>query len=148
MRRLKSNKKTEGVSTSTLVIRYASFAFIATLANLGAQRGVLWLNDLWFFPAMFTGTAVGLVVKYVLDKRWIFYDAIKPAQQEAQTFARYTATGIITTLIFWGSESAFWFIWQTHAMRELGAVIGLTIGYVMKFNLDRLLVFAKPAGRE
>ncbi|MDJ0858172.1 MAG: GtrA family protein, partial [Dinoroseobacter sp.] len=67
---------------------------------------------------------------------------------EAQTFARYTATGIITTLIFWGSESAFWFIWQTHAMRELGAVIGLTIGYVMKFNLDRLLVFAKPAGRE
>lgn len=144
----RSNKamtKTEDLSTSTLVIRYASFALIATLANLGAQRSVFWLNESWFFPAMLAGTAVGLVVKYVLDKRWIFYDAIRPARQEAQTFALYTATGVITTLIFWGSESAFWFIWRTHEMRELGAVLGLTIGYVIKFNLDRRLVFGKPA---
>ncbi|MEL6702576.1 MAG: GtrA family protein, partial [Pseudomonadota bacterium] len=46
-----------------------------------------------------------------------------------------------TTMIFWGTETAFWLIWDTDIMRELGAVIGLSIGYVVKYNLDRRFVF-------
>lgn len=134
------------MTRSTLVFLYAAFAGIATLFNLGAQRAVLAANEDWFFLAMATGTAVGLVAKYVLDKRWIFSDALRPARKEARLFALYTITGIGTTLVFWASESACWLIWQTHAMRELGAAIGLTIGYVLKFNLDRRFVFRKPAG--
>ncbi|MDC1270063.1 GtrA family protein, partial [Amylibacter sp.] len=38
-------------------------------------------------------------------------------------------------------ETAFWLVWQTYAMRELGAVLGLSIGYVVKYNLDRRFVF-------
>ena len=49
--------------------------------------------------------------------------------------------GLITTVIFWGAETAFWLIWRTDAMRELGAVIGLGIGYVVKYHLDRRYVF-------
>ena len=56
-------------------------------------------------------------------------------------FSLYTAMGIITTAIFWSIETIFWLFWQTDAMRELGAVIGLSIGYVVKYNLDRRYVF-------
>ncbi len=57
-----------------LVLRYGFFAVLATLANLGAQRAVLAAIDgtLGYASAVFTGTAVGLVLKYLLDKRWIF----------------------------------------------------------------------------
>lgn len=134
------------MSSFTLVILYAGFAVVATLANLGAQRAVLGLNGDWFFLAMATGTGVGLVTKYVLDKRWIFSNAVRPVREEGRQFTLYTITGIGTTLIFWGSESAFWLIWKTQTMREVGAVIGLTIGYVVKYHLDRRFVFIKPEG--
>jgi putative flippase GtrA len=50
--------------------------------------------------------------------------------------------GLVTTAIFWGTETLFWWLWHTDAMRELGAVIGLTIGYVTKYQLDKRFVFA------
>lgn len=129
------------MKTSTLVLLYAFFALLATLANLGAQRVVLGIDREWFFLAMATGTGVGLVAKYLLDKRWIFRDAVHPARKEGRQFALYTVTGIGTTLLFWGFETASWMIWQTDTMRELGAVTGLSIGYVVKFFLDRRFVF-------
>jgi putative flippase GtrA len=49
--------------------------------------------------------------------------------------------GIVTTAIFWSTETAFWLIWETHTMRELGAVLGLSLGYVVKYALDRRFVF-------
>ncbi len=49
--------------------------------------------------------------------------------------------GLVTTTIFWGAESLFWFVWHTQAMRELGAVLGLAVGYVVKYRLDRRFVF-------
>ncbi|MDK3018596.1 GtrA family protein [Pseudodonghicola flavimaris] len=135
------------MKASTLILRYAGFALVAMLANLGAQRLVLGLQGGWLLPAMVAGTGSGLVVKYLLDKRWIFYDDLRPAREEGRRFTLYTATGIGTTLIFWGSETAFWLIWQTQPMREIGALIGLSIGYVTKYRLDRRFVFGKAAGR-
>ena len=49
--------------------------------------------------------------------------------------------GILTTLIFWGTETIFWLIWQNENMRELGAVLGLSLGYSIKYNLDKRFVF-------
>ncbi|MAQ81987.1 MAG: polysaccharide biosynthesis protein GtrA [Maritimibacter sp.] len=131
----------------TLVIRYAAFAVIATLANLGAQRVVLAVrDDGWtLMLAIAVGTGVGLVVKYLLDKRWIFLDGSTGARAHGERFSRYTLTGVFTTAIFWGMETVFWMIWQTDLMRELGAVIGLAIGYVVKFQLDKRFVF-RPTG--
>ena len=51
------------------------------------------------------------------------------------------ATGVATTVIFWGSETLFWLVWKTDFMREAGALLGLAIGYVTKYNLDRRFVF-------
>lgn len=127
-----------------LALKYAAFAVIATIANLGVQRLVLTQGSggLTFALAVGAGTLMGLVIKYILDKRWIFYDLDTGLKAHRQKFSLYTAMGLITTAIFWGTETAFWLIWHTDFMRELGAVIGLSIGYIVKYNLDRRFVFA------
>ena len=124
-----------------LVIRYGAFAIIATFANLAVQRLVLEVTESWYVPALMAGTLVGLVVKYVLDKRWVFFDDSRKLRDETRKFGLYTLTGVCTTVIFWGSETLFWLIGQTHTMREIGAVLGLTVGYVIKYNLDYRFVF-------
>ncbi len=123
------------------------FAVLATIANLGAQRIVLAINDTGytFTLAVFVGTAVGLILKYILDKRWIFYDTTKGAAVHGKKFTLYTLMGVVTTLIFWGSETTFWLVWKTDVMREIGAVLGLMVGYVVKYNLDRRYVFNTPS---
>lgn len=126
-----------------LIVRYSVFAAIATAANLLVQRAVLHFGNsaVLFALAIAAGTMVGLVVKYVLDKRWIFFDQQGGLKSHGRKFSLYTAMGLVTTGIFWGMETAFWLIWQTDLMRELGAVVGLSIGYVVKYNLDRRFVF-------
>ena len=46
-----------------------------------------------------------------------------------------------TTAIFWGFEYGFWLAFGTARMRYLGGVIGLVIGYVTKYHLDKHFVF-------
>ena len=50
-----------------------------------------------------------------------------------------TPAGIIQPL------TGFWLIWRTEFAREAGAVIGLSIGYVTKYLLDRRYVFRDEA---
>lgn len=127
-----------------LIVRYALFAVIATLVNLLTQRAVLAVlsDGLGFALAIFAGTAAGLIIKYVLDKKWIFFENTGGIATEGRKFGLYTLTGVVTTLIFWTTETAFWLTWDTDQARELGAVIGLAIGYCVKYNLDRRFVFA------
>ena len=130
---------------AALVLRYAGFAVVATLANLGAQRLVLagfdTVEGSALVLAMAVGTAVGLVVKYALDKRWIFYDRTAGARAQGAQFALYAAMGLVTTAIFWVTETVFWLVWGTDLAREIGAVLGLSVGYVTKYLLDRRYVF-------
>ncbi len=131
------------MTLKTLIVRYAIFALFATLVNLAAQRVVLHFGEsgIHFTLALGLGTIFGLIIKYLLDKRWIFYDLATSYRDHSKKFILYTATGIITTAMFWTTETAFWLIWRTDLMRELGAIIGLSIGYVVKYNLDRRFVF-------
>lgn len=133
------------MTRSTLVLRYTAFAILATFANLGVQRIILMTGDgaVIFALAMVAGTAAGLVLKYILDKRYIFNDATTGLRANGQQFLLYTVMGLVTTALFWATETAFWLIWRTDAMRELGAVIGLTVGYVVKYKLDSKYVFTR-----
>lgn len=125
-----------------LVAVYAAFAVLATLANLAAQRVVLGLTGPWgYWAALVTGTGVGLVVKYALDKRYIFVDRATGLAAHSKRFSLYTLMGVATTAIFWGLESLFWYLFATDTAREAGAVLGLAIGYVVKYRLDRAYVF-------
>lgn len=127
----------------TLVLRYAAFSVLATITNLFVQRLVLLFGGsaTLYTLAVGVGTIAGLVLKYLLDKRWIFEDMASGFGTQTKKFSLYSAMGIVTTAIFWGSETAFWLVWQTDMMREVGAIIGLSIGYVIKYNLDRRFVF-------
>ena len=131
------------MTLSTLVFRYVVFAILATFVNLIIQRFVLWFGDgsVIFLVALVAGTAMGLLVKYILDKYWIFEDLSVGAIEVTKKFFMYTLMGIFTTVIFWGTETLFWLTWRTDLMREIGAIIGLSIGYFVKYHLDRRYVF-------
>ena len=90
---------------------------------------------------MFTGTLSGLVVKYVLDKKLIFYHVVENKKDDAKKFALYSLMGVFTTIIFWGTEIAFDARSQNPNAKYLGAVIGLSIGYIIKYFLDKKFVF-------
>jgi len=126
-----------------LAITYAILALIATAANIGAQdlviRGYSGAYDVLLSVA--AGTGIGLVVKYVLDKRYIFRFQARHARHDASTFALYALMGLFTTVIFWGFEFAFDRFFETKEMRYVGGVLGLAIGYVSKYRLDKRYVF-------
>ena len=133
---------------ASLVVRYALFAGIAMLVNLAVQRLVLagGANLFWYAGAVGAGTIGGLFTKYLLDKHWIFHDReVAGLQQHGEQFTRYAFMGLFTTAIFWGSETAFWLIGKTDLMREIGAILGLTVGYVIKYQLDSRYVFNRGA---
>ena len=131
------------MSLTALVLRYASFAVLATVANLMLQRLVLSVSPtaIGYGLGLLMGTAVGLAVKFVLDKYYIFDDRTSGFVHNSQRFLKYAVMAIATTLIFFAIETAFWLYWGTERMREAGALMGLTIGYVVKYRLDRQFVF-------
>ena len=92
-----------------LITRYIFFASIATVVNLLTQRMVLSVgqNQTLFLSAVVLGTLTGLATKYLLDKRWIFYDARTGLEGESRKFALYTMMGVATTAIFWSMETVF-----------------------------------------
>jgi putative flippase GtrA len=90
---------------------------------------------------MFFGTLAGLIVKYILDKKFIFYHVVENKKEDAKKFALYSLMGVFTTLIFWGTEITFDTLLQDPNAKYLGAVIGLSIGYIIKYFLDKKFVF-------
>lgn len=126
-----------------LAFKYSIFAAISTLVNLIFQ----WLSFSTYhgvgalYVAMFIGTLAGLVAKYVLDKKWIFYHIPKDRKDDAQKFILYSFMGVFTTTIFWGTEMMFYYLIPNTNAKYVGAVIGLTIGYILKYFLDKKYVF-------
>jgi len=135
------------LASSKLVINYVILALIATVANIGAQDLVIraYSGAFDILASVVVGTGVGLVVKYILDKRYIFRFRARSVAHDTQTFALYTVMGLATTVIFWGFEFGFQYIFETKEMRYLGGVIGLAVGYLAKYHLDKRYVFRAEA---
>ena len=134
-------------ASTKLTINYAIFALIATAANIGAQDLVIrsYSGAFDILASVIVGTGVGLVVKYILDTRYIFRFRARSVAHDTQTFALYTVMGLATTVIFWGFEFGFHHFFETKEMRYLGGVIGLAIGYLTKYHLDKRYVFRTAA---
>lgn len=134
-------------ASTKLAINYAIFALIATAANIGAQDLVIRAYNGAFniLASVVVGTGAGLVVKYVLDKRYIFRFRAHSVAHDTQTFVLYAVMGLVTTVIFWGFEFGFHHIFETKEMRYLGGIIGLAIGYLTKYHLDKRYVFRTGA---
>ena len=126
-----------------LAVIYTVLAVISTAFNIGSQDIVIRLyhGSYAVTLSILVGTGVGLLVKYVLDKRYIFRFKAQNAAHDAQTFLLYSLMGVATTVIFWGFEYAFEFLFGTKELRYLGGIIGLAIGYGVKYQLDKYFVF-------
>lgn len=122
---------------------YTAFAIVATLCNILAQVicNYLYSGDFSILISIIMGTGFGLVVKYILDKKYIFQYKTETPAHNRQIFFLYTIMGILTTMIFWGFELGFHYFFQTKEMRYLGGILGLMIGYICKYHLDKHYVF-------
>jgi putative flippase GtrA len=123
--------------------RYAGFAVIATLANLATQQITIGMAPLALSIAM--GTLVGFAAKYGLDKYFIFFDTYSGHAREAGKVLLYGLFSIVTTLVFWSFEAGFWAIWHSDLAKYSGAIIGLALGYAVKFLLDKHVTFRPVA---
>lgn len=134
----------EPFSGSRLVAWYSIFAAISIMANIGSQKLAFWLyqGPLAVPLSVCVGTGVGLVIKYALDKAWIFRYPHRSVAHGVQTFAMYTAMGLGTTFIFWGVEFTADALFHFENARLAGGALGLVIGYFTKYQLDKRFVFA------
>jgi len=138
---VKSSSPVRG-NTPAMFLRYVLFAVLATVANLLAQEATIRLSPIAPLTlSILIGTAAGFILKYLLDKKWVFDDGYDGHKQELQKITLYAAFSVVTTLIFWGFEVTFWILWRTDFAKYTGAVLGLAIGYAAKFALDRSFVF-------
>jgi len=123
-------------------LKYIIFCIIAIIVNLGTQRIIMeliFINN--YFLALLIGTLFGLVIKFILDKKYIFAYSDTSIKNNSLKFSFYSFNGIITTFLFWGTDSIFYFMYKTNFAREFGALIGLSIGYFIKYRLDKKYVF-------
>ena len=122
---------------------YMIFVVISTVFNLSFQyiSFLIYSGFLSLYIAMFIGTLAGLVVKYILDKKYIFKYETKTKKEDGQKFLLYSLMGVFTTIIFWGFEIGFDYFFSNENAKYIGALIGLSIGYIIKYFLDKKFVF-------
>ena len=130
-----------------IAVLYTLFAVLSTAINIGSQMLSIWIykGPLSVEISILVGTAMGLPLRYFLEKRYIFNFTSKNLAHDGKLFVFYSAMGVITTLIFWGTEYAFHLIYDTDFMRYLGGIIGLSIGFYVKYQLDKKYVFVNSA---
>jgi len=126
-----------------IAVLYTLFAVLSTAINIGSQMLSIWIykGPLSVEISILFGTAMGLPLRYFLEKRYIFNFTSKNLVHDGKLFVFYSAMGVITTLIFWGTEYAFHLVYDTDLMRYFGGIIGLSIGFYVKYQLDKKYVF-------
>lgn len=130
------------IAAHEIFVRYVAFAVVSGAANLAAQElTVRSAPALPVLASVLVGTAVGFVVKYVLDKYWIFFDGYDGHAEEVRKIAVYGVSAVLTTALFWTVELGAWSLWRTSEAKYAGAVVGLALGYLIKYRLDKHYVF-------
>jgi putative flippase GtrA len=134
-------------SATKIAVLYSLFAGLSTLVNIGSQMlsMLIYSGTYAVEISIFIGTLAGLPLRYFLEKRYIFSFESKNIKHDGQLFILYSFMGVFTTAIFWGTEYAFHLIFTTDLMRYIGGVLGLTIGYYIKYQLDKRFVFVNKS---
>jgi putative flippase GtrA len=129
-----------------IFIRYIGFAAIATAANLLTQQLVIILyGGVYRLQiSILAGTGIGFILKYALDKNYVFHERGQSTKQTGgpKEVALYGLTGVLTTFLFWAIEISAWQIFHLASAKFAGAVLGIALGYWLKFELDKRFVFA------
>lgn len=127
------------------IIRYTAFCLFAILVNLGLQLIAFQYLGLSFWVALAIGTAGGLLLKYVLDRNFIFFVKDDDLSLDITRFALYVLMGILTTSIFWVTEWIGYRYLPTKYGQYSGGALGLAVGYALKYWLDRRWVFRRTS---
>jgi putative flippase GtrA len=127
----------------SIAVLYTLFAAFSTAINIGTQMLSIWAytGPYAVEVSILVGTAAGLPLRYFLEKRYIFAFKSDNMVHDGRLFVLYSFMGVFTTAIFWGTEYAFYLIYDTDTMRYVGGVIGLAIGFYVKYQLDKKFVF-------
>ncbi|ACV69116.1 GtrA family protein [Desulfohalobium retbaense] len=122
---------------------YATFVAVGIVTNLGIQVTVAaaLTTPLKIYLGMGLGALGSMVVKFHLDRRYIFSCGPGSLRQKGRQFAFYSLFGVVNILCFWTAELTFHFLFQPAAMRYLGALLGLVVGHSLKYRMDKHLVF-------
>ena len=136
-------------TATKIAVLYTLFAVLSTAINIGSQMLsiCIYKGQLSVEISILVGTAMGLPLRYFLEKRYIFNFTSKNLVHDGKLFVFYSVMGVITTLIFWGTEYAFHLIYDTDFMRYLGGIIGLSIGFYVKYRLDKKYVFVNGTNK-
>jgi hypothetical protein len=150
-------------------VRYAAFAALAVAANLltqwlgteigwriipeiadgfGAYGSLVMPGKIVYWAALLAGTLTGFVVKYLLDKNFIFYHRAATAGAGLATVVLYGVTAVITTLVFWGAQYLFTLAGPEEFWKYVGGFCGLVPGYLLKYFLDKRFVFRRKEAAE
>ena len=141
-----------------MLVKYISFAFLATFVNTGVfhltdylLQGVLNSDsfslfsfhgdDIRFWVSYGLGLFVGFVFKYFLDKKFVFADKTESQEKEVKKVLLYALMSVFTTFILTLIVGGFKAYISRERAKDAGLVIGLLIGYTIKFFLDRKFVF-------
>lgn len=130
-----------------IALIYSVIALLATAVNIGCQALVVhfYQGESYLPISVLVGTAAGLPIKYVLEKKFIFLFTAHDLGHDTRLFVIYSFLGVFTTALFWGIEYLFHVWFGTDAMRYVGAVLGLTLGYTLKYHMDKHWVFRQGA---
>ena len=133
---------------------YMLFAAICTLINLGSQFLLgTWLSGstvlqyelfsfkIYFIIKLGTGTILGFLTKFILDKFIVFRNKHESTAATVKQIVIYGLFAVLTTVIFWSFEIGFRLLYKSETMDLAGGLIGLAIGYTVKFFLDKKFVF-------
>jgi putative flippase GtrA len=140
-------------------ILYILFAVICTFINIGSQlvteyfissievlqRIIYSSSDgslrIYDIIKILVGTGLGFMSKFILDKFFVFRERHENIGHTFRQMVIYGLMAVFTTLIFWSFQVAFKLLFSFTFAEQVGAVIGLGIGYTVKFFLDRRFVF-------
>lgn len=119
------------------IFLYFLFAFLSSIVNLiGQHIFLIYFENL--FLAVVCGSAGALIFKYVLDSSIVFENS---RELNLKTFITYAFIGACLTPIIWIVEVSFLNLFGTVLMRDVGALIGISLAYYIKYEMDKRYVF-------
>lgn len=115
---------------------------LLTLTGLDLLYISIYKNiDILTFIKMGTATVGAFVFKFFVDKLFIFKDRTENISAGLLQVIIYGLFAVFTTAIFYASQLSFKLLFVFDYSEYIGGALGLTLGYTVKFLLDRKYVF-------
>jgi hypothetical protein len=130
-----------------IFIRYVAFAIVSGLTNIAAQE--VFVQAIPLAPVMasiLSGTILGFMVRYLVEKRWVRLDEHRGHVAEARKIGLYGIFGAATTALFWVTELCFCYFLHTAEAKYIGAAIGRFLGNWIGCHRSNRYVF-RPSMR-